>query len=69
MFAKQNQPDPYNFPMPNRSDLMSLSIINSHKDGEYTHAKQFNTGRGYNQALKTSDIEGRLLTAFGSKFI
>ena len=58
MFPKQHQPDPYNYPMPQRSDLMSLSVIDSFKDGEYTHAKKFNTGRGFNQALKTSDIEG-----------
>jgi hypothetical protein len=58
MLPKQNQPDPYNYPMPKRSDLMSLSVIDSFKDGEYTHAKKFNTGRGFNQALHTQDIQG-----------
>ena len=39
---------------------MSLSVIDSYKDGEYTQAKKFNTNRGYNQALKTTDISGKL---------
>lgn len=58
MFPLRTQPDPYNYPMPQRQDTMALSVIDAHKDGEYTRAKQFNTGRGFNQALKTSDIEG-----------
>ena len=60
MMPKKNQPDPYNYPMPQRSDLMSLSVIDQFKDGEYTHAKKFNSGRSYNQSLKTTDIAGRL---------
>lgn len=58
MLPKQNQPDPYNYPMPKRADLMSLSVIDSYKDGEYTHAKKFNTNRGFNQNLVTHDIQG-----------
>ena len=58
MIPKKNQPDPYNFPMPKRTDLMSLSVIDSHKDGEYTHTKKFYSGREFNQSLKTTDIEG-----------
>jgi hypothetical protein len=61
MFPLRSQPDPYNYPMPQRSDLMSLSVIDPYKDGENTHAKKFNTSRGFNQALKTSDIQGELL--------
>jgi hypothetical protein len=60
MIPLKGQPDPYNYPMPQRSDLMSLSVIDSYKDGEYTQAKKFNTNRGYNQALKTTDISGKL---------
>lgn len=58
MIPLANQPDPYNYPMPQRQDLMSLSVIDAYKDGEYTHAKQFNTNRGFNQSLKTTDIIG-----------
>lgn len=60
MIPLAHQPDPYNYPMPQRKDCMSLSVIDQWKDGEYTHAKKFNTNRGFNQALKTSDIEGTL---------
>lgn len=63
MMPKANQPDPYNYPMPKRCDTMSLSVINQHRDGEYTHTKKFNSGRSYNQALKTTDIEGTFTLA------
>ena len=69
MFPLRSQPDPYNYPMPQRADLMSLSVIDPHKDGEKTHAKRFNTGRGFNQALKTSDIEGKLLDSLWTTFV
>ena len=68
MIPKKNQPDPYNFPMPKRSDLMSLSVIDTFKDGEYTHTKKFYSGREFNQALKTTDIEGIYKIIFDSYF-
>ena len=58
MIPLAHQGDPYNYPMPQRNDTMSLSVIDSYKDGEYTHTKKFNTNRGFNQSLKTTDIEG-----------
>ena len=53
-----HQPDPYNYPMPQRTQGMSLATINEARDGERTHTKKFNTNRGWNDSLKTSDIEG-----------
>lgn len=54
-----HQPDPYNYPMPQRGDSMSLAVINQGKDGERTHTSKFNTNRHWNESLKTSDIEGK----------
>jgi hypothetical protein len=54
-----HQPDPYNFPMPNRMDSMSLAVINEGRDGERTHTKKFNSGRIWNDSLKTNDIQGK----------
>ena len=32
MNSKANEPDPYNYPFPNRAQLMSLSTINDTQD-------------------------------------
>ena len=50
--------DPYDFPMPNRADLMSLSTINKEKDNMQTHTKKFHSSRAFNQALEVNDIHG-----------
>jgi len=41
-----SRPDPFNYPMPQRSDCMSLSTINANKDGMKTTTFKFATGRG-----------------------
>ena len=50
--------DPYNFPMPNRKDLMSLGVLDAKKDGFKMHTKDLHTGRGISNNLYTNDIEG-----------
>jgi hypothetical protein len=39
------KPDPFNFPMPNRRDLMSLSSIDHERDGMKTSTVKFQTKR------------------------
>jgi hypothetical protein len=39
------RPDPFNYPMPQRSDCMSLSSIRVEKDGMKTTTFKFQTGR------------------------
>ncbi len=39
--------DPFNYPMPGRKDLMSLSVIGQEKDGFKTTTKQMTTGRHF----------------------
>ena len=51
--------DPYNFPMPNRADLMSLSTITKERDDMQTHTKKFHSSRAANMALEANDIEGK----------
>ena len=41
-----NRPDPFNYPMPQRADCMSLSTIMAQKDGMKTTTFKFATGRG-----------------------
>lgn len=52
--------DPFNYPMPNRKDLMSLQTINPGKDLAKTTTKNFVTGRLESNNLNTSDIAGKL---------
>lgn len=51
--------DPFNFPMPNRKDLMSLQTLNPMKDTAKTTTKKFNSGRTESNNLNTSDIAGK----------
>ena len=53
--------DPFNYPMPSRKDLMSLSTINQQDHAKVT-TKQFTTSRYDSFNLHTKDIEGK----FGS---
>lgn len=55
-----SRPDPFNFPMPNRNDCMSLSSIRAEKDGMKTTTFKFQTGRGNSNNLNTRDIDGKL---------
>lgn len=50
--------DPFNYPMPNRKDLMSLQTINPNKDFAKTTTKSLITGRLESNNLNTSDITG-----------
>ena len=49
--------DPYNYPMPNRKDLMSLSNITPEKDGYLSKRNIFNTNRNVSSNLYNQDIE------------
>ncbi len=53
----QQQADPYNFPMPNRKDLMSLQTIGN-GDGMKTTTRDLVTKRYLSQNLETCDITG-----------
>ena len=55
-----NRPDPFNFPMPNRADLMSLSTIRADKDGMKTTTFKFQSGRSSSNNLNSRDIDGKL---------
>lgn len=62
--------DPFNFPMPSRKDLMSLSTINASKDYMKTTTNKFNSKRSQSTNLSNADIEGKYLTTdwlLGSK--
>ena len=48
--------DPFNYPMPGRRDLMSLSTINPQVDNMKTTTKKFISGRAESNNLNTSDI-------------
>lgn len=50
--------DPFNYPMPNRQDLMSLSTIQKF-DGMKTTTVKFNSGRSESLNLATGDIHGK----------
>ena len=50
--------DPFNFPMPNRKDLMSLSSIDYDKDNMKTTTVKFQTRRADSLNLFVTDIEG-----------
>ena len=47
------------FPMPQRSDLMSLATINQKKDGVSTNTNKFSSMRTLSNNLATSDIQGK----------
>ena len=50
--------DPFNYPMPNRRDLMSLNTIDRELDGCKTNVRQFNSIRATSSNLITDDIQG-----------
>ena len=53
--------DPYNWPMPTRADLMSLSTITKEKDlFRNKTAVGFTRARGTSQNMQIDDIEGKL---------
>ena len=58
--------DPYDYPMPGRKDLMSLSSIQGTKDGCKTTTNPFITKRMASNNLTTLDIEGAQPKMHGS---
>lgn len=59
MATVTDKPDPFNFPMPNRRDLMSLSVINADKDLMKTTTSKFSSPRFASNNLSTNDIDGK----------
>ena len=53
------RPDPFNFPMPNRADGMSMSTITNKADRVNTHTRKFATARIASENLSNKDIEGK----------
>ena len=53
--------DPFNYPMPNRTDTMGLSTINGAQDNVRTTTRKFATTRVDSQANNVKDIEGKWL--------
>ena len=51
--------DPFNYPMPNRADLMSLQTISAKADNVKTNTNRFTTVRNTSNNLWTTDIEGK----------
>ena len=47
------------FPMPNRSDLMSLQTITAKQDKVSTNTSKFSTIRNTSNNLATTDIQGK----------
>ena len=54
--APSKKCDPFNFPMPKRNDLMSLSVINKDKDLMKTTTSKFVSNRSASMNLHTKDI-------------
>ena len=52
--------DPFNYQMPCRKDLMSLSSINYCQDGMKTTTMKFSTVRALSNNMTTRDIDGKL---------
>ena len=52
------EPDPFNYPFPQRSQLMGLSTINETQDFLHSKTKKFNSNRHWNNQLNVTDIEG-----------
>jgi hypothetical protein len=63
-----NEPDPYNFPFPKRTQLMSLSTINQNDDFLNEKVKRFRSSRGWNNCLKVDDIDGAKTKIYGYQF-
>jgi len=59
--------DPFNFPMPNRTDTMGLSTINGAQDNVRTTTRKFATTRVDSQANNVKDIEGASPKLHGSR--
>jgi hypothetical protein len=57
--SANTKPDPFNFPMPNRCDGMSLSVMNIKQDAVKTKTHKFNTSRIDSINLSNTDIEGK----------
>jgi hypothetical protein len=51
--------DPFNFPMANRCDGMSMSVIDNKRDMMKTHKTKFATSRISTVNNTTHDIEGK----------
>jgi hypothetical protein len=58
--------DPFNFPMPGRKDLMSLSTLNADRDAMKTTTSKFYTRRGMSQNMQVNDILGKFLSLLKS---
>ena len=52
--------NPFDYPMPNRADCMSLSTINTRKDQMKTTTFKFMTNRAQSNNMSTNDIFGKL---------
>ena len=52
--------DPFNFPMPSRKDLMSLSTINAERDLMKTTTSKFVSKRTASTNMTSNDIAGKL---------
>lgn len=53
--------DPFNFPMPSRKDLMSLSTINADRDLMKTTTSKFVSNRSTSVNMTSGDIAGKLV--------
>jgi len=58
--SSNGRPDPFNYPMPNRVDTMSLSTIGNQRDGMKTTTAKFESIRTASNNLHTGDIHGKL---------
>ena len=63
-----HEPDPFNYPFPKRSQLMSLSTINENQDFLPKKVKKFQSYRQYNTNLKVDDIQGAQTKVPGYQF-
>ena len=59
--------DPFNYPMPGRKDLMSLSSIDADRDNMKTTTRKFATRRFESSNLSTADIQGASPKLHGSR--
>ena len=69
MSFNQTSVDPFNYPMPCRKDLMSLSTITATGDIMKTTTKNFTTTRFQSQNLDSSDITGTFNIPFSILFL
>ena len=58
-FGGSGSNDPFNYPMPSRKDLMSLSTITPLGDNMKTTTRKFQSGRADSSNLTTGDISGK----------